>query len=112
MNYLTTGRVDLNGFLQVHLFFLMSGYGLAVRYGSKEVTEVREWSASRYTKTDYLFFLWIFNILLCLRFYITRLARIIPLYYLANLLAWPCLPPQYFTGFNTYKIVQVRTEIL
>ena len=49
MNYLTTGRVDLNGFLQVHLFFLMSGYGLAVRYGSKEVTEVQEWSTSRYT---------------------------------------------------------------
>ena len=58
--------IDLNGPIQVSTFFLLSGYGLALKYGpSDEVT-------NKAGKT------W--------RFLLKRFIRIAPLYYLANIM--------------------------
>ena len=75
-----------NILLQVPLFFLLSGFCLALRYGSEAPAgaRVRAWRC---------------------RFYVSRLLRLGPLYYTANLLGWVGLPPQY--SFDAFQIIQV-----
>ena len=85
---MTWGDLDLTGCLQLSTFYLLSGFCLAVSYGPRSPG----WSAAL--------------------FYRARLARLAPLYYATNILAYVTLPPidaSYQTGLTTSRALLTLT---
>ena len=84
----TFGDLDLNGALELSTFFLLSGFCLTLKYGrsvvlsdiltwswfkvtvifSSEQSNVRDWSAVKFLRT--------------------RISRILPMYYVANIIGY------------------------
>jgi len=88
LGHMTYGAIDINGSLQLSLFYLLSGFSLALGYGSVHKSQDTQGSWAM--------------------FYRKRFLRLAPVYYFSNLLGYVAGPGPY-TVYRTMATITCTT---